>query len=251
MKISFSIPAILFVVLALPLQAENAPGLPVYPKGFVGGAEFNTKDGKQAAGRASVVTAGTGGKTYVVTARHLLGPMGGFKTQTAAADVPAFVRSIKIEPYSGGGRTYQVTGLLVPATEVDPFKAGNPFNDLSVFEIKGGVASDQSVALVTTLPKVGDPVWVAGKVREGVPEGEILHSAKVTYTKEGEWLVAQFDNDQIVTSGASGAPVLNADGKVVGVYSGHLKKGGHMLAYIVPSTTILSVINQPPVSGGH
>jgi hypothetical protein len=251
MKMYSAILAFLVVSVVMPLQAEDAAKLPVYPRSFAGGPEFQTKEGKQSAGTASVVTAGPGlTQGYVVSARHLLGPMGGFKEQIPAVSVPAFVRAIKIESFSSGSRTYQVSGLLVPATDADPFKNRKPIDDLAIYRVKGDIPAGQAGELAAELPKVGDMVWVLAHVQGGVPEGQILHSAKVVFSKDGDWLTAQFDNDHIITSGASGAPVLDATGKVVGVYSGHSTKNGHVIAYIIPSTMILPLIKQPE-TGTH
>lgn len=230
------------LVLAQSLEAQDVPTVPTYPSDFVGGAEVETIDGTQGAGTASVIKLKDGFQCYVVSARHLLGPMGGFKTQTAAKDVPSFVKSIKIDAFSGGIHTYVVTGLAVPATDLNPLTA--PINDLAVYQLHDSSPQDQAVVLSDKLPIVGEPVWVVAKVRGGVPEGQIMQSAKVTSSKEGEWLNAQFDNDKIITAGASGAPVLNAAGEVVGVYSGHYGKDGHMFADIIPSTMIILIIKQ-------
>ncbi len=73
---------------------------PPFPKESVGSPEFNTKIGKKAAG--SAVLARIEGNLYLLTVRHLLGPMGGFPSETKPAEVPGFVKSIELHGlYSG------------------------------------------------------------------------------------------------------------------------------------------------------
>ena len=226
--------------------APTPAGPPTYPDGFVGGPEFHTTIGDQAAGTASVVKLKGGTQSYIISARHLLGPDGGFKTQTAAADVPAFVQSIQIEAFSGGSQHYDVTGLLVTANRLQA-TGGDPINDVAVYQNHDTTPQNQAVVLSDQLPAIGAPVWVVARVRGGVPEGQIMQSGKVT--GNSRWLIFQFDNDGIIPAGASGAPVLNAAGEVVGVYSGHNNEKGHVLGFAVPSPLIVKVIKEaPPVA---
>ena len=224
-----------------PAIPPSSAGPPTYPDDFVGGSEVVTTDGTRAAGTASVVKLKGGTQSYILSARHLLGPEGGFKKETAAADVPAFVQSISIHAFSGGIKTYNLTGLLVPSKRLKPI-GGAPIDDLAVYLNKDAAPQSQAVALAETVPAVGDPVWVIARVRGGVPEGQVVQSGRVTFNTK--FLVFQFDNDNIVTAGASGAPVLNAAGEVVGVYSGHGTEGGHVTGFVVPSPLIVSVIKQ-------
>jgi len=224
-----------------PAPAPTEP--PTYPNDFVGGPEFDTTAGQQSAGTASVVKLEGGTQSYIVSARHLLGPDGGFATQTPADQVPAFVQSIRIESFSGGSHHYNVTGLLVPTNRLKA-DGGDPVDDMAIYQNHDADPQDQAVALADRVPAVGTPVWVVARVRGGVPEGQIMQSGVVKWNDK--WLVMQFDNDNIITAGASGAPVLNAAGEVVGVYSGHSKENGHVLGFIIPATLIADVIKKAP-----
>jgi hypothetical protein len=225
---------------AAPRPAEPSTP-PAYPDDFVGGPEFDTTAGRQAAGTASIVKLKGGTQTYIVSARHLLGPEGGFAKQTPAEKVPEFVKSIDISSFSGGNRHYDVTGLLVPAKQLKPI-GGPPVNDMAVYLNQDSSAQSQAVVLADQVPAVGEPVWVIARVRGGVPEGEIMHSAKVI--SNNGWLVIQFDNDNIITAGASGAPVLNAAGEVVGVYSAHSTTSAHKTGFIIPAPLIAAIIKK-------
>jgi hypothetical protein len=224
-----------------PVAPASPPLAPTYPDDFVGGPEFVTTAGEQAAGTASVVKLKDGTQSYIVSARHLLGPEGGFKTQTAASDVPTFVKSIRIKSFAGGERDYDVTGLLVPTKRLKA-DGGEPMDDMAVYQNNDSAAQSQAGVLTDKVPAVGEPVWCIARVRGGVPEGQIIQSGVVKSNEK--WIVFQFDNDKIITAGASGAPVLNAAGEVVGVYSGHSQRDGHMLGFVIPAPLIATVIKQ-------
>jgi S1-C subfamily serine protease len=86
-------------------------------------------------------------------------------------------------------------------------------------------------------------VWVIAHVAGGVPEGAFAHRAKVVGT-DGRWLECEFDNPHIITNGASGAPVIDARGHVVGIYQGHADENGHKIAYIIAAPLIIETLRQ-------
>ena len=69
-----------------------------------------------------------------------------------------------------------------------------------------------------------------------------MHSV-VVIPKKGDWLMGEFVNPALITAGASGAPVFNGKGEVVGIYSGHSDVDGHKFAFIIPSPLILKTLS--------
>lgn len=230
-----------------PSAAPTPSGPPSYPNDFVGGAEVHATTGTNAAGTASVVHLKGQTQSYIVSARHLLGPEGGFPKQTAAKDVPSVVQAIAIDSFSGGHHRYDVTGLAVP-TERLKADGGMPTDDMAIYLNHDNSPQDQALPLADHLPAMGEPLWLIAHVRGGVPEGQVVQPGKVIRLQGDGWGVMQFDNDKIITAGASGAPVLNAAGEVVGVYSGHSNANGHVEGYFIPATMIAKVIQQAPPS---
>jgi hypothetical protein len=238
--------------LALSLGARNAAtaatpvAIPTLPEAIAGVPEFNTTGGKASAGSAGFVKLKDGTQSYIVSARHLLGPEGAFDGQVAAKDVPAFVRSIRITSFfSGSVRNYHVAGLLVPATRLETH-SGEPLDDLAVYLIEDQLPQGHAGVLADRVPAWGAQVWVVATVRGGTPVGQIMQSGRViSDSASPKWLVFQFDNDRIIPGGASGAPVVNAAGEVVGVYSGHCSKQGHVIGYAIPAPLISSAIKVP------
>jgi S1-C subfamily serine protease len=233
---------VLAVLLSLTGYAQTVPE-PKFPNGFVGSPEFNTTAGRQSAGTAFLGRSNTGSQVFMLTVRHLLGPDGGFKELTPPEKVPAFVKSVRLKSFVGGGvKEYSVQGVSVPP-EPD---AKAPLFDLAAFKTAGTFKSD-AVEIAEEKPAIGEPVWVIAQVRGGVNKGQFVHPAKVTENGD-RWLVCEFDNPNIVTNGASGAPVLNAAGKAVGIYSGHGKNNGKVQAFAIPSPMILQAIQAQPLT---
>jgi hypothetical protein len=217
-------------------KGTGAAAAPDFPRRFVGIPEFHTRRGTQSAGTAFLARRPNNPQVYILTVHHLLGPDGGFAELIPHDQVPSFVLGIRIDELFGQPTWHDVAGCNVPAGG-DP---DGPLADLAVFKTSG-VADSQPAVLAFALPAIGDSVWVIAHVRGGVPEGMFIHHATVT-ENAGQWLVCEFENPQIVTNGASGAPVINGGGQVVGIYRGHADENGRKYAFIIPSTLILKTL---------
>jgi S1-C subfamily serine protease len=209
---------------------------PSFSKASIGSVEFDTTLGKSRIGTGSFVRIKQNGRCYILTVRHLLGPNVDFPKAVAPQDVPNVVKGIHFYPLSGTDDYFSVTGLVFePTGDINQ----DPIFDLAAYLVQS--PPEQTLTLATTPPASGETIWIVAHVRGGAPDGEVAHSAKVIATP-GAWLHAIWDNDKIDSFGASGAPVLNAGGEVVGVESGHTMWNGHKVAFIIPAATILSAI---------
>lgn len=222
-----------------PDTASVRPDEPRFPRRFVGIPEFHTIKGTHSSGIAFLARRQGDSQVYILTVHHLLGPEGGFAEATAHEQVPSFVLGIKLSLLFGNSVDYAVKGCLVP----EGAEPGGPLADLAAFRAAGASANEAPV-LAPDRPAIGATVWIIARVQGGVPEGEFIHRARVTRNSE-EWLWCEFENSQIITAGAGGAPVLDAGGRVVGVYSGHADDNGHKYAYLIPSTLILKTLPSP------
>jgi Trypsin-like peptidase domain len=223
-------------VVTKPQRANPDPAEPQFPKRFVGCPEFRTTAGTQAAGTAFLARRAGDEKVYMLTVQHLLGPDGGFRVLVPHEQVPSFVLGIQLDELFGQPTPYEVKGCFVPSDG----NMDDPRYELAVFKTSG-VPTDAAPVLADVLPAEGDPVWIIARVRGGVPEGELVHRAH-TVKPIDRWFWCEFDNPNIITNGASGAPVLNSEGQVVGIYRGHQDNAGHKFAMIIPSTLILETL---------
>ena len=234
-----TLPSFTLLSLILVAQAILAPGaraVPTCPDGSVGKPLFETSEGFKTAGVASVIKVKQGSQCFLVSVRHLLSPKNGFSKQIAASEVPDFVRNIKLNSFSGPSYDYFVTGLPLDSTGRDPMNG--PLDDLAVYQVHNESPSDRALSLTTALPAVGETVWLVAKDQGG---GEIMQSGKVAATNGGKWLTVQFDDPSVLTA-AGGAPVLNAAGEVIGIFSHD--EGGSGAASLIPSTVILKAASK-------
>jgi hypothetical protein len=224
---------------AAPNTASGRPDEPLFPRRFVGIPEFRTTKGTHSAGTAFLARRAGDAQVFILTVHHLLGPEGGFAEPASHGQVPSLVLGIRLNELFGGAADYAVKGCVVPQG-ADP---DGPLDDLAVFKVTGA-AAQEAPALAPDRPAIGATVWVVAHVRGGVPDGEFIHRAHVTRNSE-PWLWCEFENSQIITTGAGGAPVIDAAGRIVGIYSGHADEDGHKYAYLIPSTLILKTLPGP------
>jgi hypothetical protein len=224
---------------APPKPPPPPPGStpPSYPAGFAGVPTFQTTQGNHGAGVASLVKLSSGDQAYILTARQLLGPHGGFDAQIAAADVTAVVHDVQLAPFAGGNALYAVTGLAVHTSRLQADN-GKPVDDLAILKLQDATAQAQAVPLADQAPAVGDVVWVIAKLH--APTDQLAHRGQITAI--GKWTEMQFDDDNILTAGSTGAPVLNSAGQVVGILSTTVSGGGNMRAEIIPASVIVQAI---------
>jgi S1-C subfamily serine protease len=213
----------------------NLTATPSFDKAAIASVEFDTTAGKSRIGSGSFVRIKETGHCYFLTVRHLLGPNADFKVATQPRDVPSFVKGIHVYTLAGTDHYYSVTGLVIKPTET----ASDPILDLAAFPISD--PPDDVLTMAENSPGNGEPLFTIAKVRGGVPEGEIVHGETVVKTTN-VWLNAYFDEAKIDLYGASGAPVLNLGGQVVGIHSGHGNSNGKVVAFIIPAPMILAAI---------
>ncbi|MGH3429370.1 MAG: trypsin-like peptidase domain-containing protein, partial [Mycobacteriales bacterium] len=86
----------------------------------------------------------------------------------------------------------------------------------------------QPLRLASALPAPGEPVWLAANLARGVRERTIQAVAVET---TDETFVFRFDDSATLPLYASGAPLLNRAGEVVGVNVGGGILDGHRLGH--------------------
>lgn len=227
--------------LAVPTVSRAAPTQPLapeFPKHLVGEPLFDTIQGRQAAGTVFIARRADDPQIYLLTVHHLFGPAGGFSHQISHEKLPSFVRRIFIHDQAGGTTARPVTGCVVPESS----DTEGPLADLAIFKTSGVSATDAPI-LAGALPTPGESVWVVARLQGAVPKGATMHRA-VVVPKKGDWLKCEFINSGLITAGASGAPVINAKGEIVGIYSGHSDVDGHKFAFVIPSPLILNTLSR-------
>jgi hypothetical protein len=225
---------------APPPAPPPPPGTvpPKYPAAFTGAATFQTTQGSHGGGDAGLIKVAGSDQAYLASSRQLLGFQGGFQTQVDARDVPKFVQQIQLAPYTGSPLTFDVAGLLVKTRRLKP-AGGKPLDDVALYRLHDSSPQAAAVALAAQPPAIGDVVWLIARLRNS-PPGQVAHRAQVLLVND--WLVIQFDDPAILTGGALGAPVLNNDGQVVGIFSSSITGGGNVRGYLIPADLLAKTI---------
>jgi len=95
-------------------------------------------------------------------------------------------------------------------------------------------------ALAAENPKVGDVIWLVASL-QGQP-ATICHRATVVNVWDHKFK-CKFDNGDLVTRGASGAPYVNAAGEVVGLHTGSYKDPGNVAGAAIPVENLRQAID--------
>ncbi len=178
---------------------------------------FATRDGELRAGSAFLVRDPRApASVLLLTAHHLFGPDGGLAREVAGAELPAFVREVRLADLAG--RPVAVAGPVVPIPGARAHRQVDFAHDLAAFAAPPALAG-RAFALARAAPAVGERVWLFAEVRAGAPPGRLLHAATVTSSSATE-LAYRFDDGGLDLGATSGAPVLDGAGEVVGVHLG-------------------------------
>lgn len=208
------------------------------PTHFVGMPSVETPKGWMIAGTAFLARRRNDSQIYILTVHHLFSPAGGLNGSLSHAELPNMIRSFQLVEWFGQPRTRPTDGCLVPDGD-DP---KGPLADLALFKVSN-VPEEDALPLAETSPAVGEMVWLIAQVKSGAPKTNFVHRARVI-PHNSHWLVCVFENSQITLQNAPGAPVLDAQSRIVGVYSGHVDSNGYRYAFVIPSTLILKTIRE-------
>lgn len=155
-------------------------------------------------------------RTLLLTAHHLFGEAGGLSRQFAGHELPSAVSKTACKWFKGN-RAPLKAGPALPVKNAGIFFSPGSQRDVAVFSLPA--KEGQALELAPTAAKVGDTVWLVAQLQSGAPPAVLLHKARVVQA-EGAGLLYAFENAQLSIIATSGAPVVNENGKLVGVNEG-------------------------------
>ena len=179
---------------------------------------FELKDQPLSAGTAFLMETGVEKQPVVlVTAHHLLGPMGGLTTEVAWNDVPKSVKRASCKSITAPAQSWTGIPLAIPGAASFNNQTREGLRDIALLTVQGKPAA-KALKLAPAQPKLGDTVWLVAQLVSGAPKDKLLFKAKVSRVQDLALNYIIDDPDGTFELRAtSGAPVVNDRGEVVAV----------------------------------
>jgi hypothetical protein len=179
---------------------------------------FELKDQALSAGTAFLMQSGVTGKPVVlVTAHHLLGPMGGLSAEVAWSDVPKTVKRATCKGIKNAAQTWIGMPVAIPGAASFNNQTPDGLRDIALLTLQGK-ATAQPLKLAATQPKLGETVWLVAQLFSGGPRGKLLFKAKVARVQDLALnYIIEDPEGTFELRGTSGAPVVNERGEVVAI----------------------------------
>lgn len=206
-------------VLCLSTATANAVAEP--PKAVTGAIcrpTFELKSQSLAAGTAFLMETGVVKQPVVlVTAHHLLGPMGGLAAEVAWDEVPKAVKRASCESIVKPAQTWIGAPLAIPGAASFNNQTQDGLRDIALLAVQGKPAA-KPLKLATAQPRQGDTVWLVAQLVSGAPKETLLFKARVVRVQDLalNYLVED-PQGTFDLRATSGAPVVNERGEVVAV----------------------------------
>ena len=208
-------------MLALLLSIGAAGALADPPKTVVDSIcrpTFEMKDRSLSAGTAFLMESGVEKQPVVlVTAHHLLGPMGGLSTEVAWNEVPRQVKRASCQSIAAAAQSWTGMPIAIPGAASFNNQTKEGLRDIALLAVSGKPVA-RPLKLAAAEPKLGDSVWLVAQLVSGAPKDQLLFKAKVVQVQDLalNYLVDD-PSGTFDLRATSGAPVVNERGEVVAV----------------------------------
>ena len=179
---------------------------------------FELKDQSLSAGTAFLMETGVEKQPVVlVTAHHLLGPMGGLPSEVAWNDVPKSVKRASCKSIVAPAQSWTGAPLAIPGAASFNNQTKDGLRDIALLTVLAKPAA-RPLKLAPMQPKQGDTVWLVAQLVSGAPKEKLLFKAKVARVQDLALNYLVDDPEGTFDLRAtSGAPVVNERGEVVAV----------------------------------
>lgn len=179
---------------------------------------FELKDRQLSAGTAFLMETGVDKQPVVlVTAHHLLGPMGGLASELSWSEVPKSVKRATCKSIAAPAQSWTGTPLAIPGAASFNNQTKEGLRDIALLTLQGEPATKR-LKLSPAQPKLGETVWLVAQLVSGAPSDKLLFRAKVSRVQDLAINYIVDDPDRTFEIRAtSGAPVVNERGEVVAV----------------------------------
>ena len=179
---------------------------------------FEMKGQPLSAGTAFLMETGVEKQPVVlVTAHHLLGPMGGLPTEVAWNDVPKSVNRATCKSIVAPAQSWTGLPLAIPGAASFNNQTKDGLRDIALLTVQGKPTA-KPLKLAPAQPKLGDTVWLVAQLVSGAPKEKLLFKGKVVRVQDLALNYLVDDPEGTFDLRAtSGAPVVNERGEVIAV----------------------------------
>lgn len=184
-------------------------------------AEFT--DGQRLDG-ASAFLVQVGARRYAVTAKHLIGPDGGIEPKKLPSQLEAQVVAWQLFARSQAADTLYLNRLL-NAVDADS-------SDALVFSFKNAKTSYQALVPRYDAPAEGEEVYLIGCPYAEPDCRQNRYPVRVVETSPSAYVLTESSTPDL--SGFSGCPVVDKQGRVVGLLRGSAEVDGKRYTLITP-----------------
>ncbi len=185
---------------------------PAVPKNALYKPTFVVLDDSWTAGTAFLIRIEGQPGLFLITAHHLFGPDAGLKDQMTPAMIATEVKGVAALSMQDVHQDWWFP-IFIKISDADSTENRAYAKDIAVFKSEDRPEL-KVLELAKEMPKKGDKVWVFARQRGDDKPG--LLPATVAEA-DADKLTYIFDQTDFRLPGTSGAPVLNEQGKVVGM----------------------------------
>jgi len=181
--------------------------------------QYKFKDGRSATGASSFLLKHQG-KSYIITAKHMLNDWMGISPEVAPSEFLANLEFWVSHNPQNNRQSIFAESILSPNDDWD--------RDIIVMSHKGRPVALEPLNLSEQVPTPGDAFYVTGCPYEESNCSQ--NNYRIIYTgSNGSKLNFKWPNKRISSKGFSGAPILDKNGNAVAVYIGFIERDGEKL----------------------
>jgi len=175
---------------------------------------------------------------------HIFGPEGGLSRDIPASELPSFIKQTTLLDVDGKGTEIGAPIALAGTRRFASTAGGlpNASTDISVFRAPAALSA-HALELASDNPKVGDRVWLLARLAGGAPPDVLLHPAHVRVANDSI-LGYEFENNTLELTATSGAPVVDAAGKIVALNLGGGLSGDKLNVFGNPVSSLRQKVQQ-------
>jgi hypothetical protein len=231
---------ILLIILSLALGADlDAASDPTPPKSAIFRPSFIIDEGTFSAGTAFVCEYPEGSKQLLLTAHHLFGQGGGMESNLAWNEINDVVR-LTVGLAMDDSKTHVICKKALPIPGARALDGNVVSSDIAAFELEFD-KNRAAFKLASIAPKVGARVWLFCR-QVGRTSAELV-PCTVTFSS-ATLLDYSVEQESFEITATSGAPVIDATGKVVAINIGGRQKGKKVVASGNPAASIRAHIDR-------